>query len=118
MRNKLNCKIFFLGFQNNPYIFLKKSDLIIVPSLWEGFGNIIVEAMYFRKNIISSDCDYGPREILNYGKLGYLYKNNSLNNFLMSYRKSEYINKSKLNISYLKKFKIENIVSQYYNYLN
>lgn len=54
----------FLGFQKNPFKFIKNSDIFVFPSLYEGFGNVIVESMACDKPIISSDCRAGPREIL------------------------------------------------------
>ena len=42
----------------------KKSDVLVVSSLWEGFGNIIVEALSVKTQVVSTDCHSGPREIL------------------------------------------------------
>ncbi len=53
-----------LGFQDNPYSFLARADVFIFPSLWEGWGNAIIEAMICKLPVIASDCDFGPREIL------------------------------------------------------
>jgi len=69
----------FLGEKKNVNIFLKRCDYFVLTSNWEGFGNVLVEALYFDKKIISSNCKYGPSEILKNGKLGKLYK---MNNFL------------------------------------
>ncbi len=57
-------RVFFLGFQSNPFKFLQKADIFVLSSLWEGFGNVIVEAMRCELPIISTDCPSGPREIL------------------------------------------------------
>jgi len=60
----LSENVFFIGFQDNPFKFLARSDLFVFPSLFEGFGNVITEAMACGLPIISSDCPSGPREIL------------------------------------------------------
>jgi glycosyltransferase involved in cell wall biosynthesis len=56
--------VYFIGFQKNPFKFVKASKLFAMTSLWEGFGNTIVEAMACGTPVISTDCKSGPREII------------------------------------------------------
>ena len=45
-----------------------------MSSKYEGFGNVLVEAAMFKINVISSNCNSGPKEILLNGKGGQLFK--------------------------------------------
>jgi glycosyltransferase involved in cell wall biosynthesis len=62
----------FAGYQNNPYKFLARSTVFVLPSKWEGFPNVLLEAMVCRVPVISTDVDFGPREIIDHGKTGFL----------------------------------------------
>lgn len=61
-----------IGFVDNPYKYIKKSDLFVMSSLWEGLPNAMIEALAIGKKIVSTDCVAGPREILETGKYGTL----------------------------------------------
>ena len=61
---KITDKVIFLGFDNNPYKYLSKSEIFILSSNSEGFPNALVESMICKCCVISTDCLSGPREIL------------------------------------------------------
>ena len=77
-KKNLNQNIIFLGYKKNIFPYLKNCDAVISPSLWEDPGAVMVEASYARKSIICSDCPSGPKEFINNGKRGYIFKNNSI----------------------------------------
>ena len=64
--------IFFLNI-NNPKEFYKKADLFILSSIYEGFGNVLVEALQNKCPVITSNCKSGPMEIIENGKYGYFF---------------------------------------------
>jgi len=67
-------KIKFYGWKKNIFPALSLGDIFIFSSKYEGFGYVILEAMAVGLAIVSSNTDYGPREILDYGKYGLLYE--------------------------------------------
>ena len=74
--NELKLNNFFkiIDFKKNPYPYIKKSDLFILSSNFEGLPNVLLEAISLNKIVISSDCPTGPSEILDNGKGGLLFK--------------------------------------------
>lgn len=57
-------KILFLGRVENVYPYLKRADCFVLSSLYEGFPNVLLEALSLDTLVISTDCRTGPREIL------------------------------------------------------
>lgn len=60
----------FPGFVKNPYAYMRAASLFVFSSKWEGFGNVLVEAMACGCPIVSTDCPSGPAEILENGVWG------------------------------------------------
>ncbi|MBZ4660266.1 MAG: glycosyl transferase [Desulfacinum sp.] len=60
------------GFKANPYKYLARADVFVLSSRWEGFGNVLVEALAVGTPVVSTDCPVGPREILENGRWGRL----------------------------------------------
>ena len=62
----------FAGFDPNPYRFMKRSAVLALSSTWEGFGNVLVEALACGTQVVATDCPGGPAEILKNGEFGRL----------------------------------------------
>ena len=54
-QKKLQKKVHLLGFRKDVARVLKTIDVLVIPSLWEGFGLIAVEAMASQTPVIVSD---------------------------------------------------------------
>lgn len=67
----LSENVIFLGFQKNPYKYIKASDAFICSSRAEGLSLVVGEALFLRKPVISTRCS-GPDEVLSKGKWGLL----------------------------------------------
>lgn len=74
MQNNLGNTVRLLGFQKNPYKFIKMCDLFVCSSRAEGFSLAIAESMIIGLPIISTDCA-GPNELLNFGEYGMIVEN-------------------------------------------
>ena len=72
--NNLKKKIKIINFLDNPFPFIAKSDLFILSSKFEGLPNVLLEAATLKKAVISTNCSTGPKEILDNGKGGLLFK--------------------------------------------
>lgn len=69
---KIGNKVAFLGFQSNPYSYLGNSTIFVLSSLYEGFPNVLIEAMALGVPCISTRCPTGPDEIITDGVDGIL----------------------------------------------
>jgi len=65
-------RVVFAGFHPDPTPFYQTADLFVLSSNYEGFGNVIVEALSCGLPVISTDCPSGPAEILKNGRYGRL----------------------------------------------
>lgn len=71
-------KVHFVVGVTDIFPILRESDLFVLASETEGLGNVIIEALSVGLPVVSTDCDYGPREILAHGDYGKLTRVNDV----------------------------------------
>jgi exopolysaccharide biosynthesis WecB/TagA/CpsF family protein len=64
--------VYFAGYVADPRAWMSYATALVVPSSYEGFGNVIVEALSCGTPVIATDCPHGPAEILAGGRFGWL----------------------------------------------
>ena len=109
-------KIFLVGYKKNVYDYLKNSKMFVLTSLWEDPGFVLIEAAYMNKTVLSSDCLNGPKELLENEKNGFLFKSNSLTNFLNKFEGIMNADKKllfKKKVSFKKKIKEFTLLNHY-----
>ncbi len=106
----------FKGQVDDVHTFMKNADVFVLTSLWEDPGFVIVEAGFSNLFVISSDCDNGPKEFLNNGDGGILFKSNKENelfNSLVKFENMDEIEKLKKKTRLKKKIKEYSIFSHF-----
>nr|WP_315889715.1 glycosyltransferase [Kovacikia minuta] len=68
----LESEVALPGFAENPYAYMAQASVFALSSVFEGFGNVVAEAIAAGTPVVSTDCDSGPAEILANGRYGKL----------------------------------------------
>ena len=102
---KLKDKVKLIGHSNNVYEYIQGSLCVIVSSLWEDPGFVMIEASALKKIVINSNCPSGPKEFFNNGKTGFLFQNNNTESLIKTFDKFMQTKKKKINFLIKKSYK-------------
>ena len=75
--NGLSDNIYLLGFQTNPYIYIKYARAVILSSRWEGLPNVLLESLYIQTPIIATRVIDLIQSLIVNGENGYITELNS-----------------------------------------
>lgn len=70
--SNLQEKVFFTGYTNNPYIFIKNASVYVLSSRYEGLPNTLVEALYLNIPAAATKCIPIISRMIQDGENGYL----------------------------------------------
>lgn len=107
----IGVKVRLLGFNNNPYAYMKQADIFVLSSRFEGFPNVVLEANACGTPVIAFDCPGGTAEIIINGQNGFLAKCQDKSDFITQL---EHVTKeTTVDSSLLDKYEVSQIVKNY-----
>jgi glycosyltransferase involved in cell wall biosynthesis len=65
-------RVKFPGFSANPWAWISKARLFVLPSRWEGFPSIVAETLACGAPALVTACDFGPAEVVEHGQSGFV----------------------------------------------
>jgi glycosyltransferase involved in cell wall biosynthesis len=119
---KISNKVIFKGWVKNTVPYLKKSKIFVLSSVYEGLGNVLIDAINYNVPCVSTNCPSGPNEILLNGSGGYLVKPKSPKLlakkmlFSIDYYQESLLKNSKAK-NKLSRFLVVKNSKKYFNYL-
>lgn len=73
--------IYFKGVTKNPELAYESAKIFVMTSKFEGLPMVLIEAQCFGLPIVSYDCPYGPSDVIDDGKNGFLVENQNIDKF-------------------------------------
>tara|TARA_B100001057_G_scaffold493954_1_gene589479 strand:+ start:1894 stop:2994 length:1101 start_codon:yes stop_codon:yes gene_type:complete len=108
--NKLSKNVKILSYKKNPFPYILKSDLFVLSSRYEGLPNILLETIVLKIPILSSDCSTGPKEILDNGLGGLLFKKENYKDLakkIIFFNQNKKVITKKTNYAYRRLFRFD-----------
>lgn len=119
-KHGLNNYIDLIGFEQNPIKFMSRCSLFTLTSLSEGFGNVIVEALACKLNIIATNSPGGVADILDNGKYGKLVNvgdYNKLSKVIIDFMNNKYEFNKEMLLQRAQDFTVDVITNSYLEFI-
>jgi glycosyltransferase involved in cell wall biosynthesis len=68
----LSDQVMLPGFASNPFAYMARAGVFVLSSAWEGMPGALIQAIACGAPVVATDCESGPREILQGGRYGRL----------------------------------------------
>lgn len=81
-------EVVFLGWQDNIYKWLFNCNLVVCTSDIEAFPMTLIEAFACKAKVVSSDCEFGPSEILLGEYANYLVESNNIDEYILKIKEA------------------------------
>jgi len=120
---KIRNKVIFKGWVKDTTPYLKKSKIFVLSSVYEGLGNVLIDAINYDTPCVSTNCPSGPSEILLNGKGGLLFdvgNYKQLAKKILFYKNNKFLCKKKLNYARKKiiRFDFKKNLLKYHEVIN
>lgn len=118
----LSENVFLIGHQSNPYKYMKTAKYLVSSSLYEGFSNVIVEALCLGTPVLATNCPGANAEVLTNGKNAYLCNvadpNDLASTLERGLKNHKLFNRDKIKKDAISKYDIEKIAASYIEVIN
>ena len=115
IENSLEENVTFLGVKTNALNYMQQSDLLICPSIYEGFGRVMIEALGAGTRVLAKK-NPGSNEVLGGGKYGLLCDTDDEQVFALSISEALKFNIPADVNEWLNQFRTENVIKEYNNF--
>ncbi|MBI5352970.1 MAG: glycosyltransferase [Chloroflexi bacterium] len=105
------------GYVENPYPYMKQSNVFVLSSAWEGLPTVLIEALACGCPVVSTDCPGGIREILSDGRYGELVPVGDSQSMAEALRKVILSGKKVIDPAWLDQFSLERVADKNMNIL-
>jgi len=114
---KLNLKndIYLFGFNSNPYSYMINCDILILPSKYEGFGLVLIEALFFNLKIVCRKIEATEELLFN---IPNTYFSRNTDDFIKIILKVKNYKFKKIDKSFFNKFSIQSYIKSLDSLIN